>query len=149
MYARLPLPTTADSRGIIVKSLYNGVDSGMLKNTERTVENMHDSNSGNNDEHFYYVDSIPVHTKDEIPGRKTDIELRELVASKLNSMSQVDTRNVAANVVDQIVSLTGSVPTYEQRRRIGEEIWKIEGVVRVLNDLHVTEPTTAGPARRD
>jgi len=110
---------------------------------------MHDSNSRDNDEHFYYVDSIPVHTKDEIPGRKTDNELRELVASKLNSISQVDTSNVTANVVDQMVSITGSVQTYEQRRRIGEEIWNIEGVVKVLNELHVTEPSTAGPARRD
>jgi osmotically-inducible protein OsmY len=123
--------------------------SGTLKNIERTVENMHDSNSGEGEEHFYYVDSIPVHTKDEIPGRKTDKELRELVASKLKGISQVDTSNVTANVVDQIVSLTGSVPTYEQKRRVGEEIWNIDGVVRVLNELHVTEPTTAGPAHRD
>lgn len=110
---------------------------------------MHDSNSGEGEEHFYYVDSIPVHTRDEIPGRKTDKELRELVASKLRGISQVDTSNVTANVVDQIVSLTGSVPTYEQKRRVGEEIWNIKGVVRVLNELHVTEPTTAGPVHRD
>jgi osmotically-inducible protein OsmY len=110
---------------------------------------MHGSNRGEDDEHFYYVDSIPIHTKGEIPGRKTDDELRVLVSSKLNSISKFDTSNVTANVVDQIVSLTGSVSTYEQKRRIGEEIWEIEGVVRVLNELHVTEPTTAGPAHRD
>lgn len=125
------------------------LSSGTLKNVERTIENMHDSNSGEGEEHFYYVDSIPVHTKDEIPGRKTDKELRELVAFKLKGISQVDTSNVTANVVDQIVSLTGSVPTYEQKRRVGEEIWNIKGVVRVLNELHVTEPTTAGPVHRD
>lgn len=131
------------------EALSSGLDSGTLKNIECTVEDMHDSNSADGEEHFYYVDSVPVHTKDEIPGRKTDKELRELVVSKLKAITQVNTSNVTASVVDQIVSLTGSVPTYEQKRRIGEEIWKIEGVVRVLNELHVTEPATAGPAHRE
>ena len=87
--------------------------------------------------------------KKNLPGRKTDEELRTLVASMLKRISQIDTSKVVINVVDQIVSITGSVQTYEQKRRIGEEIWKIEGVVKVLNELHVTEPSTAGPARRD
>ena len=92
---------------------------------------------------------FPYSSKEELPGRKTDEELRSLVAAKLKKMSQIDTTRVVINVVDQIVSITGSVQTYEQKRRLGEEIWKIEGVVRVLNELHITEPSTAGPARRD
>ena len=92
---------------------------------------------------------VPYTSKEEPPGRKTDEELRTLVSSKLKKISQIDTSKVVINVVDQIVSITGSVQTYEQRRRIGEEIWKIEGVVKVLNELHVTEPSTAGPTRRE
>jgi osmotically-inducible protein OsmY len=64
-------------------------------------------------------------------------------------MPQIDTSRVAFNVVDQIVSITGSVQTYEQKRRIGEEIWKIEGVAKVLNELRVIEPSTAGQTRKD
>ena len=117
---------------------------------------MHDSNVSDDDkEHshakdsYYWAGSIPVSSKEELPGRKTDEELRTLVASKLKSISQIETSKVVVNVVDQIVSIAGSVQTYEQKRRIGEEIWKIEGVVKVLNELHVTEPSTAGPARKD
>lgn len=116
---------------------------------------MQDSNIRDNNEHppaedsYYWAGSFPVSSKEQLPGRKTDEELRRLVASKLKSISQIDASKVVINVVDQIVSITGSVQTYEQKRRIGEEIWKIEGVVKVLNELHVSEPSTAGPARRD
>jgi osmotically-inducible protein OsmY len=116
---------------------------------------MHDSNSSDdNEQHkaegsYNWAGSFPYTSKEEPPGRKTDEELRTLVSSKLKKISQIDTSKVVINVVDQIVSITGSVQTYEQRRRIGEEIWKIEGVVKVLNELHVTEPSTAGPTRRD
>ncbi|MGH9975190.1 MAG: BON domain-containing protein [Nitrososphaeraceae archaeon] len=116
---------------------------------------MHDSNTSddnaqpNTEGNYTWAGSFPYNSKEELPGRKTDEELRSLVAAKLKNMSQNDTTRVVINVVDQIVSITGSVQTYELKRRIGEEIWKIEGVVRVLNELHVTEPSTAGPARRD
>jgi osmotically-inducible protein OsmY len=130
---------------------------GTLKNIERTVENMYNSNNTDKKEHpnaednYYgemWVSNTP-YSSEHLPGRKTDGELRTLVASKLKSISQIDTSKVVINVVDQMVSITGSVQTYEHRRRIGEEIWKIEGVVKVLNELHVIEPSTAGPARRD
>ena len=116
---------------------------------------MHDSNISDDNEHppskdnFYWVDSFPVSSKEELPGRKTDEELRSLVAARLKSISHIDTSKVVINVVDQVVSITGSVQTYEHKRRIGEEIWKIEGVVKVLNELHVTEPSSVGPTRRD
>jgi osmotically-inducible protein OsmY len=112
--------------------------------------NISDDNAKHNTEGSYtWAGSFPYSTKEELPGRKTDEELRSVVADKLKKMSQIDTSRVAINVVDQIVSITGSAQTYEQKRRIGEEIWKIEGVVKVLNELHVIEPSTAGPAHRD
>lgn len=118
---------------------------------------MKDSNNTDNKEHpnaddNYYAEmwiSNTPYSSEHLPGRKTDEELRTRLASKLKSISQIDASKVVINVVDQTVYLTGAVQTFEQKRRIGEEIWKIEGVVKVLNELHVTEPSTAGPARRD
>jgi osmotically-inducible protein OsmY len=126
-----------------------------LKISGRIVQNMHNSDTSDDNEHpnargsYNWAGSFPYTSKEELPGRKTDEELRTLVTSKLKNIPRIDTTKVIINVVDQIVSITGSVQTYEQKRRIGEEIWKIEGVVKVLNELHVTEPSTAGPARRD
>jgi osmotically-inducible protein OsmY len=144
---------------ICLTSVSYDVGSAMLKNINRIVESMLDSNNNTDDkEHShakdnyyagYYFSNTPYSSEDSLPGRKTDGELRSLVAARLKSISHIDTANVVINVVDQVVSITGSVQTYENKRRIGEEIWKIEGVVKVLNELHVTEPPTAGPTRRD
>jgi hypothetical protein len=46
-----------------------------------------------------------------------------------------------------LVILIGHVNTYEQRRSIGQEVWNISGVVKVLNDLQVTNPQTSGPSK--
>jgi hypothetical protein len=131
----------------------------MLKNINSIVESMLDSNNNTDDKEHppaedtyyagYYFSNTPYSSEDSLPGRKTDEELRSLVAARLKSISHIDATNVVINVVDQVVSITGSVQTYEHKRRIAEEIWKIEGVVKVLNELHVTEPSTAGPTRRD
>jgi osmotically-inducible protein OsmY len=125
----------------------------MLKNINRIVESMLDSNNNTDDKaHPHAKDNYYAgyfFSNSSLPGRKTDEELRSLVAEKLKSISHIDTSKVVINVVDQVVSITGSVQTYEHKRRIGEEIWKIEGVVKVVNELHVTEPSTAGPTRRD
>lgn len=132
-----------------------------LKNVISFVECMHDSNdtntNSNNKHHHaednyyagYYFSNNPYSSEEQLPGRRTDEELRTLILSQLKKIPDADASQVAVNVVDQIVSLTGSVKSYEDKRRVGEEIWKIEGVVRVLNELHVIEPTTAGPTRRD
>ncbi|MGI0043797.1 MAG: BON domain-containing protein [Nitrososphaeraceae archaeon] len=139
-------------------SVWCDIGSAMLKNIKRIVESMLDSNNTDDKQHShakdnyyagYYFSNTPYSSEDSLPGRKTDEELRSLVAEKLKSISHIDTSKVVINVVDQVVSITGSVQTYENKRRIGEEIWKIEGVVKVLNELHVTEPPTAGPTRRD
>jgi osmotically-inducible protein OsmY len=97
-----------------------------------------DDNEGSHaNENYYWVSSFPFSSKEELPGRETDEELRRLVISKLKSIPQIDSSKVDVNVVDQIVSITGSVQTYKQKRRIGKEIWKIGGIAKVLNELHV------------
>ena len=51
------------------------------------------------------------------------------------------------HVKDGMVILIGHVNTYEQRRSVGQEVWNIPGVVKVLNDLQVIDPETAGPSK--
>jgi len=46
-----------------------------------------------------------------------------------------------------IVVLTGHVKTYKERRLVSQEVWRTCGVVKVLNELQVSEPETAGPSK--
>jgi hypothetical protein len=41
--------------------------------------------------------------------------------------------------------LNGTVKTFQERRIIGEAIWKVPGVFKILNLLKVSNPKTAGP----
>jgi osmotically-inducible protein OsmY len=40
--------------------------------------------------------------------------------------------------------LTGSVKTYELKEEVGKKVWETKGVVKVLNELEVTDASTAG-----
>jgi len=46
------------------------------------------------------------------------------------------------------VTLSGKVKTYEDRSLVGQTVWNTPGVVKVLNELDVIEPDTAGPKKR-
>jgi len=80
----------------------------------------------------------------ELPGRKSDEELRNDVIANLSALglSQVN-----ISVKNSVAILTGNVRTYEQRRKAGAEVWRTHGISEVLNELNVTEPETAGPSR--
>ena len=90
---------------------------------------MHDSNTNddnaqpNTEGSYTWAGSFP-YTKEELPGRKTD-EDSLASSSKIKKMSQIDTSRVAINVVDQIVSITGSAQTYEQKRRVGKKFGRL------------------------
>jgi osmotically-inducible protein OsmY len=114
----------------------------MLKNIISSVVTMYESDK-------FWISNNPYSSGEQLHGRRTDEELRKLISSKLKNIPRLDTSKVAVNVVDHVVSLTGSVKTFEDKRGVGEEAWKIEGVVKVLNGLRVIEPSTAGPTRRD
>jgi osmotically-inducible protein OsmY len=43
--------------------------------------------------------------------------------------------------------LKGIVETYEERRLAGQAAWNVSGVSKVLNDLQVAKPETAGPGK--
>ena len=51
------------------------------------------------------------------------------------------------SVNSSTVILKGLVETYEERRLVGQAAWNVSGVSKVLNDLQVTKPETAGPRK--
>ena len=46
-----------------------------------------------------------------------------------------------------VVILTGYAKTYAERQLIGQQVLNTHGVVKVLNDLQVTEPERPGTIR--
>jgi osmotically-inducible protein OsmY len=49
--------------------------------------------------------------------------------------------DVDVHVVDSSVTLTGSVKTYKLKEDVGKKAWDTKGVVKVLNELEVTDST--------
>ena len=85
----------------------------------------------------YYWGNEPYESYD-LPGRKTDNELKSSVLERLR---------LTCDYAISLVILTGHVKTYKERRLVGQEVWRTCGVVKVLNELQVTEPETAGPSK--
>jgi len=95
----------------------------------------------------YYWGNEPYESYD-LPGRKTDNELKSSVLERLRlTCDAISLGSIAISVEDGIVILTGRVKTYKERRLVGQEVWRTCGVVKVLNGLQVTEPETAGPSK--
>jgi osmotically-inducible protein OsmY len=92
----------------------------------------------------YYWGNDPYESY-EMPGRKTDEELKNIIIEHLRKNKKINLDFITILVNNETVILTGRVRTYQKRRLIGEEVWNTPGVARVLNDLQVTEPETAGP----
>jgi BON domain-containing protein len=81
----------------------------------------------------------------ELAGRITDEQLKYSILEDLknNMMGSHMTKYVKEGAI----ILTGYVKTYAERRLIGQQVLNTHGVVKVLNDLPVTEPEIAGPIR--
>jgi osmotically-inducible protein OsmY len=91
----------------------------------------------------YYWGNEP-YSSTELPGRKSDEDLRNDVIANL---SKLGFSEVTVSVRNSVATLTGTVRTYNQRRNAGAEAWRTHGISQVLNELHVTEPETAGPSK--
>jgi osmotically-inducible protein OsmY len=95
----------------------------------------------------YYWGNEPYESYD-LPGRKADSELKSGILERLRlSCESISHSSIVVSVEDSIVILTGHVKTYKERRLVGQEVWRTCGVVKVLNELQVTEPETAGPSK--
>jgi osmotically-inducible protein OsmY len=93
----------------------------------------------------YYWGNNP-YDSNELAGRINDQELKSSILKQLEKNGMMSS-DIMLHVKDGIVILIGHINTYEQRRSIGQEVWNISGVVKVLNDLQVTDPETAGPSK--
>lgn len=93
----------------------------------------------------YYLGNNP-YDSNELAGHINDEGLKSSILKHLEKNGMMSS-DIMLHVKDGMVILIGHVNTYEQRRSIGQEVWNISGVVKVLNDLQVTEPETAGPSK--
>ena len=69
--------------------------------------------------------------------RRSDDRLREEVCERLTDDWAVDATEISVQVVDGEVTLTGIVPSREQRRRAEECVDHVSGVRDVFNQLRV------------
>jgi osmotically-inducible protein OsmY len=93
----------------------------------------------------YYWGNDPYQSYD-LPGRRSDNQLKTSIFERLETIGeQLD--SIVISVHNGIVVLTGHVKTYNERRFVGQEVWRTRGVVKVLNELRVSEPETAGPSK--
>jgi osmotically-inducible protein OsmY len=110
------------------------------KGNEFTKKPREDSYSG------YYWGNEP-YDSSKIPGRKSDEELKNDIDQNLHNNNNINSSRIEVYVDNSAVTLKGSVKTYEERRLAGQEAWNTAGVLKVLNELQVLEPETAGPSK--
>ena len=71
-------------------------------------------------------------------------ELRDDVIQRLKRYHGSDLLEVDVHVVDSSVTLIGRVKTYKLKEEIGKKAWETKGVIKVLNEVEVTDAPTAG-----
>jgi osmotically-inducible protein OsmY len=72
---------------------------------------------------------------EEIAAMKNDLALRHDVLAELDWDPRIDSRNIGAAVKNGVVSLTGRVGSYAERRVAQEAVQSIAGVKAVANDI--------------
>jgi osmotically-inducible protein OsmY len=70
----------------------------------------------------------------------TDAEVRQNVWDEISHDVRIDSSNITVNVVDGIVYLNGTVPTYSQKITAAQDARRIKGVLDVVNNLTVSLP---------
>lgn len=73
---------------------------------------------------------------------RTDTEIEQLVRQELIWDDRVDSTGITVTVLNGVVTLTGTVPSYAQLSLAAADAWKIQGVTDVDNLLTVTIPET-------
>jgi len=95
----------------------------------------------------YYWGNDPYQSYD-LPGRRSDSQLKTSIFEQLQTSGEgLQPDSIVISVHNGIVVLTGHVKTYNERRFVGQEVWRTRGVVKVLNELRVSERETAGPSK--
>ena len=92
----------------------------------------------------YYWGTNP-YSSSGLEGKITDVELRDKIIKRMNTIHKIEIYDMKISVKYGIVTLNGSVRTFLEKRIIAKEIWRITGILKVLNLLKVSDPMTAGP----
>jgi osmotically-inducible protein OsmY len=71
------------------------------------------------------------------PVTRSDVEIAERVRKDLASDPALDASHINVNVCNGVVTLTGTVPTYYQRKRAESDVWSEPGVRDVVDNLTV------------
>jgi len=69
--------------------------------------------------------------------QRSDAEIQEDVKAAMRYDSWVDANQVNVDVNDGVVTLTGTVDSWREKRAAGDDAWDTLGVVDVNNDLQV------------
>ena len=94
----------------------------------------------------YYWGNNP-YDSSTVAGRKRDEELKNSIIENIKKNNDINSSKIEVSVNNSTVILKGVVETYEERRLTGQAAWNVSGVSKVLNDLQVAKPETAGPSR--
>jgi len=92
----------------------------------------------------YYWGNDP-YSSSQMPGRRSDEELKNDVLANL----EPELSRVNVSVTNAVVTLSGIVKDYEHRRKAAAEAWRTPGITRVLNNLQVSDPESAGPSKSE
>ena len=92
----------------------------------------------------YYWGTNP-YSSSGLRGKITDVELRDKIIKRINTINKIEIYDMKISVKYGIVTLNGTVRTFQEKRIVAREIWGIIGVLKVLNLLKVSDPMTAGP----
>jgi osmotically-inducible protein OsmY len=71
--------------------------------------------------------------------RRPDDELKREVEEALFMDSWVDADAISVAVRDGVVTLTGTLPDYDEIRYATDDVWDVVGVLGVLSELTVRE----------
>lgn len=75
---------------------------------------------------------------------KPDREIKRDVEAELRWSPDVDATDLALNVIDGVVTLTGFVRSYFEKYRAEDAVKRVAGVAGVANDVVVRPPHTEG-----
>ena len=109
---------------------------------------LNDNNNRIKEEDYYagyYWGSNP-YDWENLSTDKTDDDLKRNVLQNLVK-SSIYSDTIVVSIHNGLVRLGGKIATSKERGHIGLIVWNTPGVVKVLNQLSVTDPKTAGPTK--
>jgi osmotically-inducible protein OsmY len=71
---------------------------------------------------------------------RLDADIKRDVEDELRSDPDIDATNIAVALKDSVVTLTGFVRSFRQRRRAEEDVKRVAGVLGVVNNIDVRLP---------